>query len=451
MDDEHRRMEGAGPPWNAVLQDAPNEFSALVLMASRYRLLWEMARLLSRKTDARELASVVVDKMAGIVEFERCSIATINGDGATFTLRSQTVPARSSGPVERTGLRLEHGVSGRAIRRERTTYLPDYDPSANMAPLADPDMEGGACRSILSLPLSTAGRVFGALTIGARRPNAYSAVDIRMARQVADVLAVGMDRESGRERAARLEGKLESERVQLSETVEQLEAATLELDAFVYAASHDLRAPLLSISGLTDLAEFALGDGNLDDLREHLRRIRRNVKRLDGVVVDMLQLSRARRMEHEVELTDIAKLIGHVVESLWAMDEASDVDLRVQCSIHTRVWLERRRMRQILSNLLSNSIKYRDREKAHQLVVVEALTVGDDLVFRVIDNGLGIAAKNRERVFEMFYRGSKHSYGSGLGLYLVRQHVLALGGTVRLVSADGQTVFEVRVPLGRSE
>lgn len=417
------------------------------MMASRYKLLCDMARLLNRETDIRQLADTVIEKMTGILDFSRCNVAIVNPDGRSYSLRSQFEKREAVPRAELASVPLERGVAGRAIRRERITYLPDVQTADNPVAVADGAMEGGSLRSVLSVPLFTTGGAVGALTIGAVRRNAYSTSDVRMARQVAEVFALAIEREHGRELAQQLDRRLTSKRQELNETTERLEAATLELDAFIYAASHDLRAPLLSIAGLTDLARLSLKDGDTDGLEDFLERIQRNVKRLDQVVVDILQISRARRLERQIEPVDVTALISEVIETLWAMDDASNVDIRIAVTVDGRVPLERRRVGQILSNLLSNAIKYRNREEREPFVEVGASLDGADIVFRVVDNGSGIAADQRTRIFELFYRGSKHSFGSGLGLYIVKQHAQAMGGSVKLAPDTDVTVFEVRLPV----
>ena len=119
----------------------------------------------------------------------------------------------------------------------------------------------------------------------------------------------------------------------------------------------------------------------------------------------------------------------------------------MRCDIKAPIALERRRVRQVLNNLIANGVKYCDRNKDEMYVNVSASIVDGDLVLRVTDNGIGVPKGHEERIFEMFYRASNRSMGSGLGLYLVQRHANAMGGDVRFERSENETTFAVRIPL----
>ena len=431
-----------------MLADGPNEFSALQLMAGRYRMLCDMALLLSRESDVERLADSVLDKITGLLDFDRCSVAILASSGHAYHLRTQSERREGLGLVDLPDVSIDRGIAGHAMRNRRVVYMPDTESIESSMGVVDGAMDDGVLRSVLSLPLTAQGHVVGALTLGAARPEAFSPSDIQMARQVASCLALAIERQRGREEAEALDRKLEDKAHRLEETVERLERTNLELDTFIYAASHDLRAPLLSVSGLTDLALMALEAGELGELREVLPRIQRNIKRLDQLVVDILQVSRARRLERRHEPVDLRHLVGEVLESLSGLEGAGEVDVRTEVAFEQDVPLEKLRVRQVVSNLLSNAIKYRDPSQAKSWVVFAAtLLPGEILEIQVRDNGIGIPEDQRPHIFDLFYRGTNRSFGAGLGLYLVKQHVTAMHGEVSCRSESGLTVFELRLPV----
>ncbi len=415
-----------------VARDAPFDLSVLQVMARRSVALADVARLLLVGTDVVSLTQAVVSKMTDLFQFDRLSIARMEPESDTYELLTWYESRQGLDPCHARDVPLTEGLAGRVISHQRATYVPNHSGSLGEYRIVDEALEGGSLQSLLGIPLQAGGDVYGAMVLGAERSGAFSKSDIKVARQVADLMALGCDRQAQNKR--------------LEAMVERLSRTNLELDTFIYSASHDLRAPLLSIAGLTDLARLALATGNHDELTDYLNRIHKNVQRLDSVVIDILQLNRARRMEQEVEPTNLARLIGEVVELLAAMDEAHRVDIRVRCRVDGDVPLERRRVRQVLNNLIANGVKFKDLAKPDPYVLVEAKAEAADLVLSVRDNGVGIPEGQEDRIFDMFYRATNHSYGSGLGLYLVREHAEAMGASVSARTENSETVFEVRIP-----
>ncbi|HIA03048.1 MAG TPA: GHKL domain-containing protein [Myxococcales bacterium] len=315
--------------------------------------------------------------------------------------------------------------------------------------MGDPGMEDGSLRSVLCIPLEASGVVLGGLVFGSTRPDAFPPPDIHMARQVASFMALSIERQRQRDSTVVLMQRLEAKHKSLEETIERLERANLELDTFIYSASHDIRAPLLSISGLADLALTAQENGEEGDLVDMLGRVKKNVARLDQLVTDILQVNRARLMERVIEGTNVEELLNEVLDALGDMERPEQLDVDVICNLPPDLPLESRRLRQVLSNLISNAMKYMDPETEESWIRIKAWQDNDQLHITVTDNGIGVAGEQSERIFELFYRGTSHSFGSGLGLYLVKRQCEAMGGDVRLNSNESGSEFHVRVPIAQ--
>jgi signal transduction histidine kinase len=426
--------------------DSPLKFSALEILASRYGLLTDIARALIRESDPERYAEEALERLGGLISFVRCSLALHEPGSQTYRMRVRIERRPGVARGEFHDVPLTSGVGGRTISGGRVVYVPNFDQVDPRLGVVDPEMESGHLRSVLSIPLKTGSTVLGALILGTERPEAYTSMDLRNARQVTDMLALALERHQALERRMELDAALRAESRRLANAVSRLEATNLELDSFIYAASHDLRAPLLSIGGLAELAELALQSGDITDLGDMLARIRKNVRRLDQVVSDTLQVSRAHRMERCDVDTDVEELIEEVVESLAGMIQEGQMGVLIRNEVEGPVRLERRRLRQILVNLLSNAIKYRDPKADASYIRVESHVEHSWLVVVVADNGIGIPEDQRGRVFDMFYRASNQSTGAGLGLYLVKEHATAMEADVSL-RCEGETEFTVRIPL----
>jgi len=235
-----------------------------------------------------------------------------------------------------------------------------------------------------------------------------------------------------------------TDRYLLQKKNEELEKINHELDSFVYSASHDLRAPLSSILGLTELA---LRSGKAEDMKSCLTMIKERVQVQDHVIHDIIAYARNLRTEVIRERFNLKLLVFEIIDTLLFNDGASKIDFQVLISDDFEIDADKGRLQTVLSNLLSNAVKYHDRRKKNQFVKV-IIESNSKLLIHVEDNGQGISEDQCDKIFKMFYRGSEQSKGSGLGLFIAKDTVEKLGGTIEFVSEDGKgSRFTISIPL----
>ncbi len=224
---------------------------------------------------------------------------------------------------------------------------------------------------------------------------------------------------------------------------EELKIRNAELDNFVYKVSHDLRAPLSSILGLAHLAGLS---GNDDNLNDYVKLMGQKAEQLDHFISDVLSHSKNLNMELKVELIDFQKIVDQAFNDLSYLNGAENIQKTISISgtdFHSDPW----RIAEIFRNLVSNAIKYRKLEslKAVISIYIEADDAKCKIQFR--DDGIGIDKVNLNKIFEMFYRASGQSDGSGLGLYIVKNAVDKLRGKVIVESElGGGTLFKITLP-----
>lgn len=228
----------------------------------------------------------------------------------------------------------------------------------------------------------------------------------------------------------------------------ELSRANEELTQFNYRTSHDLAAPLKTIQGFVDLAKLDLKKQDYESLAHMIDRIGSQAKRLDDLVKDLLNLCRIDHVNTDLEPVNCKEMVESVFESLSALAADHDVSMRSECLIDEPLLSQPSRVMQVVENLVSNAIKYSDAAKSERWVVVRfEEDFGDWAKIEVEDNGIGIPEDVGERVFEIFYRvGNNSEPGSGIGAYLVRKHVDALGGSVHYKTTPEGTCFSVRIP-----
>ena len=223
----------------------------------------------------------------------------------------------------------------------------------------------------------------------------------------------------------------------------RLEKTNAELDRFVYSASHDLRAPLLSIQGVVNIATL---EDNPVAVREYLGMIHHQATKLDHFIKDIICFSRNARTEVAVKRIDIHELVNGVIDGLKFMQGAERI--RMETEIDEGEWHgDKGRLSTIVSNLLCNAVQFRNTSAPESWIKISVRKNCRYGCITVRDNGLGIPKEHQQRIFDMFYRAHDHSTGSGLGLYVVKETVEKLNGKIQMISHPGKgTTFTVTLP-----
>jgi|GEM_PF-1588046 len=223
----------------------------------------------------------------------------------------------------------------------------------------------------------------------------------------------------------------------------ELIRTNFELDTFVYRASHDMRAPLRSVLGLVNLIKIETEE---HQKTEYLKLIEKSVDRLDSFFADLITFSRNSRVDLAKDHIDFNKLIKDCWNNLQYLENASAIRLIKEVDVQADFYSDPSRIEIILLNLFSNAIKY------HKAVVgsqVRIFIQADRSQARIIveDNGKGIEPQYLDKIFDMFFRASLGTHGSGLGLYITKQVIEKLGGNISVQSESGKgTQFVITIP-----
>jgi signal transduction histidine kinase len=218
-----------------------------------------------------------------------------------------------------------------------------------------------------------------------------------------------------------------------------------ELDGFVYSVSHDLRSPLSSILGLTNLAKFS---NSKEELVEYMAMIQDRIKTQDAFIKDIIEYSRNTRTEPLTEPVDLFQLTQEIIESLKFNLGADKIHFDIELPKDFIVTTDKNRWKTMLSNLIGNAIKYHDPTKPNQYIKLSANRSSEKLLYTVTDNGSGISSQHLDKIFNMFYRASDTSSGSGLGLFITKEAVQKLNGTIAVTSQQHVgSVFEITIPI----
>ncbi len=217
-----------------------------------------------------------------------------------------------------------------------------------------------------------------------------------------------------------------------------------ELDSLVYSVSHNLRAPLMSVLGLINLAKY---ETSLDSIHHYHEMMESSVHKLDETLKEILDYARNARQEPQIGKIDFREIINETLDKMQFMTGVDKIRIRVTVVDPLSFWSDSYRISVIISNLISNAIKYHDERKDNCYFHI-AVTVEENKAFLLFeDNGIGIKAGALEKVFDMFYRATNHTEGSGLGLYIVKEAISKLKGEIHIESTENiGTTFKVEIP-----
>lgn len=223
-----------------------------------------------------------------------------------------------------------------------------------------------------------------------------------------------------------------------------LTKANQELDRFVYSASHDLRAPLRSLLGLIEVSQKSI---DAEEVQQCLDLMRQRVHNLDDLIREIIDFSRNARQDVKKERFSLLPIVKEIVDNLKFAEGLEKVYVRIDISPEFEVESDKARVKVILNNLIGNAFKYHDEAKEQQEVFVKAIREGNQARIDIEDNGVGIAEEHQHKIFDMFYRAHEKSQGSGLGLYIVRETLAKVNGSIQLKSKPGGgSVFSVWLP-----
>jgi signal transduction histidine kinase len=221
-----------------------------------------------------------------------------------------------------------------------------------------------------------------------------------------------------------------------------IETKNAELDSFFYRISHDLKGPIASMLGLSSLAKREVTD---ESARGYLDRQHVQAERLNNIVSGLIQLTKLNDAALQKEKIDFNKLIDDCITSLSHLPEYRKITFRKEIQSDLVFHTEWTLLNAIVQNLIENGIKYSREE--NPFIEIQVWSDPHVVTIQVSDNGHGIPLEHQSKIFEMFYRATHHSRGTGLGLYILKRSVDRLSGEINIESQPGiGSTFTIRLP-----
>ncbi len=230
---------------------------------------------------------------------------------------------------------------------------------------------------------------------------------------------------------------------QLQRTLTQLARSNAELEQFAYVASHDLLSPLYTVQGFLELL-LDTEEHLSDDGQEFTRRALTAARRMAGLIQALFGLARADTATPDVQAVDVGELVAEVLDSLDA--PIREAEATIEVGPLPMVAADAALLGVVLQNLIGNSLRFRHPDRPLR-ISIEGTAGPAEAAIRIVDNGRGVARKDRGKIFDDFHRGDSAPSGAGIGLATCRRIIDRHGGRIRVDDTpDGGATFTVSLP-----
>jgi signal transduction histidine kinase len=210
--------------------------------------------------------------------------------------------------------------------------------------------------------------------------------------------------------------------------IKELETKNAELERFTYTVSHDLKSPLITISGFLGLLDIDAKSGNTEKFKSDLKRINEATEKMQRLLNELLELSRIGRLVNPSSNTPFAKIVEDALALTRGRLMAGNIRVDVQKDLPT-VSGDRPRLVEVLQNLIDNAAKFMG-DQTEPCIEIGTRKEGNQFVFFVRDNGIGINPSYHERIFGLFDKLDPRTEGTGVGLALAKRIVEVHGGRI---------------------
>ena len=195
----------------------------------------------------------------------------------------------------------------------------------------------------------------------------------------------------------------------------------------------------------------ALAENKNEEVLAYFEVLKERAQTLDNFLLDIIDYARNSQTGLRLEAVDIAALVDDVIRNFAFTKDADKIKFQTDVNCDYLIETDRVRLIVILNNIISNAIKYHSLEKRDPWVNIQAYYRDRKLTLIISDNGQGIDAELLPKIFDMFFRGTNQSKGSGLGLYIVKETVERMAGDVSVQSDFGKgTIFTLTIPAALS-
>ncbi len=239
--------------------------------------------------------------------------------------------------------------------------------------------------------------------------------------------------------------RLKKSMLLIEEKNEELAKVNSELDRFVYSASHDLKSPISSVLGLINVSR--LTDNHIE-IKNYLNMMEGRLLHLSKFIGDIASYSQNSRVSLNLTTVKLKNFIENYVAGLTYLPEASALKIKIEVPNELTIISDETRLEMVLGNIITNAFKYYDPSKEYRFVNIRSTVNEMSLQIEIQDNGVGIPSEYSDKIFDMFFSSDHKAKGAGLGLYIVKETLEKLNGTILVESKVGVgSKFKINLPI----
>ncbi|MGB8216739.1 MAG: GAF domain-containing protein [Candidatus Methanoperedens sp.] len=403
--------------------------------------LFEIDRVVSQSLDLDEIFKEALAKTIQVTSSDAGAIYTLDEEAKTLKLKTSSgLSMDFAGAVSE--IKVGGGVAGVTVL-ERKPIVTDIDHySGNLLPF----LKKEGLVALVGVPLMAKGRVVGALNLGNRSMRTFSKDNLDVLASIGGQIGVAIEN-------ARLYQEAKTSYEKLQAAYEELKSLERMKSEFLSNVSHELKTPLVSIRGYSEL----LYDEKLgllkDEQKKSLQAIIRNADRLTRLINSILFISKmqAEKLEFKFQSVDMDEIVKVCVDDARSMIDTKQITFEKDIPKISKVNGEKDRFTEVITNLLDNAIKF---TPSGGKISIKAQDEGEFVHLTVTDNGIGIPLEIIPKLFSRFYQAdasaSRKYGGTGLGLYITKNIVDAFRGKIWIESEVGKgTIVHVLLPIAR--
>lgn len=406
-----------------------------------WEILNQVNKTISSELELSKVVQAITDAATQIsgAEFGAFFYNVLNDKGESYTLYSISgVPkeAFSKFPMPRNTEIFAPTFHGTAIvRSDDITKDPRYGKNAPHKGMPEGHLP---VKSYLAVPVvSRTSEVIGGLFFGHSKPAMFTQQSEDLVLSIASQAAIAMDNSKLYESSKKDKEKLAAIIAEINVKNEELQTINIDLDNFIYTASHDLKSPVSNIEGLIHTLSAVLEDGNpsREEVKSILDMMNHSVGRFSKTIKDLTTITKIQKDDEQElhEKVNLMELIEDIKLTNNNLIEGSGARITIECENCGEITFSRKNLKSILYNLISNAIKYRSPQRIPEVFISSERHDGF-IVLKVKDNGLGLDENKQKKLFSMFKRFHDHVEGTGIGLYLVKRIITNAGGKVEVES-----------------
>ena len=401
--------------------------------ADIYAAMLEVSHTLGTSNELNNIFRAIGDACLRMTGVDRCGIFLWNESQRQF--EPGWVSTMGEANVERfLDLKLKYGDMpnvNKFVEEIRRVVSSETSKALIISPSLGKEFN---IKSLLAVPLLSKGNLIGAITLDHNgKRHRFSAREQALMEGIASQASIAVEN-----------AKLFAETQKQSGMITK---KNKELESLLFIVSHDLKNPLVALEGMSSLLTEECGGQLSANGKHYLSRIQANVGHMETLIRDVQELSRIGRIETQIEQIDVKQILHEVLLDLREQKNASSVCVADQNQVNYLCY-NRRGLKQILTNLIGNAIKFSAYQKDAQ-VMIGSEEKEKEFLFFIKDNGIGIDKQYHQSIFDLFYRLQelKNVEGIGVGLSIVQRVLEIYGGKVWLESEKGKgTTFYFSIP-----